>query len=118
MKKSFAVLVAWMAGLSPLWLTVDEAKGLPIDRRMERQGARQSRQSGRQASRARWTGSYVLPPGATPFLSAGFRFFRAGGVYYYPYVYGGRVVYVHVAVENGHPVPPPPASKVEIVIRS
>ncbi len=89
---------------------------LPIDRRMGRQGARNSRQNGRQTSRARRRGFYGLPGGAVAFSYGGFRYFRVGPRYYYPYMYGGRTVYIDIDVNGGYPAPPPAAGSIDIDI--
>lgn len=111
-----------MATLAPV-----ESQALPVDRAAGRQGARDSRQSGRQGaqysrqagrqtSRARRRGCYGLPPGAAPFSYGGYRYYRVGGRYLYPYMYGGRTVYIDIDVNGGYPAPPPPAGSIDIDI--
>ena len=89
---------------------------LPVDRMAGRQGARASRQQGRQNSRARWRGCYGLPVGAAAFAYGGYRYYRVGARYYYPYMYGGKTVYIDIDVVNGKPVPPPAAGSIDITI--
>ncbi len=81
-----------------------------------REGARDSRQIGRQVSRARWRGCYALPRGAVIFSYGGYRYYRVGPRFYYPYMYGGRTVYIDINVSGGNPVPPPPAASIDIDI--
>ena len=105
-----ALLVAASVALS----IPSTSEALPVDRIQGRQGARASRQEGRQNSRARWNGTYARPAGAVAFAWGGYSYYRAGGLYYYPYMYGGRTVYIKVDVVNGHPAPPPAAGSIEI----
>ncbi len=111
------------AGL--LLLAADTLHALPIDRARGRQeardsrqdgryGARDARQDGRQTSRARRYGYYTLPAGSTPFVYSGVRYYRTRGLYYYPYFYGGRTVYVQVDVNGGYPAPPPAAGSIDV----
>lgn len=97
-------------------VTAPKAEALPRDRMAGRQAARASRQSGRQVSRARRRGYYSLPPGAAPFYYRGYRYFRVGPRFYYPYVYGGRTVYIDIDVDDGNPAPPPDADSIDIDI--
>jgi len=81
-----------------------------------REGARDARQTGRQVSRVRRRGCYALPHGAALFTYGGFRYYRVGARYYYPYMYGGRTVYIDIDVNGGHPLPPPAAGSIDIDI--
>jgi hypothetical protein len=89
---------------------------LPVDRAIGRQRARDSRQTGRQISRARRRGCYVLPVGAAVFVHSGYRYYRVGPRYYYPYMYNGRTVYIDIDVVGGYPSPPPPAGSIDVDI--
>lgn len=89
-----------------------KALALPIDRARGRQGARYSRQAGRQTSRARRRHHWGLPAGYRPYRYGGYNYFLAGGIYYYPYSMQGRTCYIQVDIHNGYPAPPPPASQV------
>ena len=105
-----------------------EAEALPVDRMYGRQsarfsrqagrrGAQYSRQTGRQVSRARRRGYYALPVGYRPVTYGRYNYYFAGGRYYYPYMYGGRTVYVTVNVDaSGNPGPPPPPGLIDIDI--
>lgn len=103
-------IVATTISFAPL------AEALPADRIAGRQGARSSRQQGRQTSRARRRGCYTLPPGAALYPYGAYRYYRVGPRFYYPYMYGGRTVYVDIDVVGGNPVPPPSASSIDIDI--
>ena len=65
---------------------------------------------------ARWRGCYALPRGAVIFSYGGYRYYRVGPRFYYPYMYGGRTVYIDINVSGGNPVPPPPAASIDIDI--
>lgn len=93
-----------------------DSQALPRDRAAGRQAARASRQTGRQVSRSRWRGCHVLPHGAVAFRYASFTYYRVGPRFYYPYIYGGRTVYIDIDVKNGNPVPPPAAGSIDIDI--
>jgi hypothetical protein len=97
-------------------LTPSESQALPVDRMAGRQGARNSRQQGRQTSRARRRGCYGLPGGALPFAYGGYRYYRVGPRFYYPYMYMGRTVYIDINVNGGYPAPPPPIGSIDIDI--
>lgn len=99
-----------------LTLAPVESQALPRDRAAGRQGARDSRQTGRQTSRARRRGCYALPGGAVPFRHGGYSYYRVGGRYYYPYMYGGRTIYIDIDVNGGYPAPPPPVGSIDIDI--
>lgn len=105
------VIAVTMAALVPA-----ESQALPVDRARGRAGARDSRQTGRQISRARRRGCYALPRGAAPFVFGGYRYYRVGPRFYYPYMYGGRTVYIDINVSGGNPAPPPPAGSIDIDI--
>ena len=102
--------------LPVLIIAVDLAEALPVDRAAGRHGARDSRQTGRQTSRARRRGCYALPGGATPFSHGGHRYYRVGPRFYYPYMHMGRTVYIDINVSGGNPMPPPPAGSIDIDI--
>lgn len=72
------------------------------------------RRAARQTYRARRRACYGLPMGAAPFAYGGYRYYRVGGAYYYPYMYGGRTVYVDVDVYGGYPAPPPPIGSIDL----
>jgi hypothetical protein len=93
-----------------------ESPALPVDRAQGRQGARDSRQTGRQNSRARFRGCYAMPHGAVAFRYGGYSYYRVGTRYYYPYMYSGRTVYIDIQVSGGHPLPPPPVGSIDIDI--
>lgn len=86
------------------------------ERQEGRQGARISRTTGRVVSRSRFRGCYVLPRGAVVFPFGGYRYYRVGPRFYYPYMYGGRTVYIDINVVAGNPAPPPPAGSIDIDI--
>lgn len=94
-----------------LTLGTPQAEALPHDRRVAR---RTSRRTSRRVTRRRHF--FGMPPGAAPFMYGGYRYFVAGGLYYYPYMLGGRTVYVQVDVSGGRPLPPPPPSQVRVEI--
>ena len=111
-----ALPVLTIAAVTTAVLAPVDSQALPVDRAAGRQGARASRQSGRQTSRARRRGYYGLPGGAVPFAHGGYSYYRVGGRYLYPYMYGGRTVYIDVDVSGGYPAPPPPAGSIDIDI--
>ena len=81
-----------------------------------RTGARVSRTAGRVVSRSRYRGCYALPRGAVVVPYGGYRYYRVGSAWYYPYMHAGRTVYIDVQVVNGMPVAPPPANSIDIDI--
>ena len=89
------------------FVVTPEAEALPRDRMA-------GRQAGRQASRARRRAYWGLPPRAAPFYYRGYRYYRVGPRFYYPYVYGGRTVYIDIDAQGGNPAAPPAAGSVEI----
>ena len=91
-------------------------EALPADRAAGRQSARNSRQTGRQVSRARRRGCYAMPPGAVAFTYGGYRYYRVGPRFYYPYMYMGRTVYIDIDVHGGYPAPPPAPGSIDIDI--
>lgn len=94
--------------------TAPVAQALPVDRAMGRQAARDSRQTGRQVSRARRRGYHSCPAGAVRFAHGGFTYFRVGPRFYYPYFYGGKTVYIDIDIVGGNPAPPPASGSIEI----
>jgi hypothetical protein len=104
------------AAVTSLILAPGESQALPVDRAMGRAGARDSRQTGRQVSRARRRGCYAMPAGARPFVYGGYRYYRVGPRFYYPYMHMGRTVYVDIDVVGGNPAPPPPTGSIDITI--
>jgi hypothetical protein len=40
-----------------------------------------------------------------------------GPRFYYPYVYGGRTVYIDINVQDGNPEPPPAADSVDLDVQ-
>ncbi len=111
MLPAIGVATVAVAVLAPV-----SVEAAPIDRAMGRQGARDSRQTGRQVSQARRRGYYGLPGGAVPYAYRGINYYRVGGRYMYPYFYGGRTVYIDIDVVGGYPVPPPAAGSINIDI--
>lgn len=81
-----------------LMAAAPEANALPHARRVARRTTR------RVVRRHLW----ALPAGAVPITLGGYRYYRYGGAYYYPYLASGRTIYVEV---NGG-YPPPPAAEV------
>jgi hypothetical protein len=59
-------------------------------------------------------GYHGLPGGAVPYSYGGYRYYRVGPRFYYPYFYGGRTVYIDIDAEGGVPLPPPPSGSIEI----
>jgi hypothetical protein len=60
---------------------------------------------------------WALPGAYAPYRWGAYTYFLCAGVYYYPYMYGGRTVYVEVDVDSsGKPLPPPSASQVSVDI--
>jgi hypothetical protein len=58
---------------------------------------------------------WALPAGAAAFRWGAYSNYRAGGRYNYPYMMGGRTVYVQIDVDSsGNPLPPPPPSEIDI----
>jgi hypothetical protein len=55
---------------------------------------------------------YTLPVGYAAVSLAGYRYYRYGGLYYYPYYVSGQTVYVQVDVDPNNPGPPPPVDSV------
>ena len=75
-----------------------------------------SRSTTKTASRHKARRHVWSRPGAS-FPWEGFTYYRSGGVYYHPYLYGGRTIYVEVDVDaKGKPLPPPSPSQVSIDI--
>ena len=86
-----------------------------VDRGVARRTTRRTaRRTTRRVVRRHYWG---MPAGAVAFRWGGYRYFHAGGLYYYPYMFSGRTVYVQVTVDSGgHPLPPPPPSQVAVEI--
>lgn len=60
---------------------------------------------------------FLMPAGAVAVSYGAYRYFHHGGIYYYPYMIGGRTTYVEVDVDvSGKPLAPPPAAEVEVEI--
>lgn len=116
MAASEALPVLTAAAVSILILSPVQTQALPVDRARGRQGARDSRQDGRQTSRARRRGCYALPGGARPFAYGGYNYYRVGPRFYYPYMHMGRTVYIDINVSGGNPMPPPPVGSIDIDI--
>jgi hypothetical protein len=51
-----------------------------------------------------------------PYAYGGYRYYRVGPRYYYPYMYMGRTVYIDINVQGGYPMPPPPVGSIDIDI--
>jgi hypothetical protein len=96
------------------FVAAPQAQALPRDRMAGRYAARVDRRAGRQISRARRRGYWGLPPGAAPFYYRGYRYYRVGPRFYYPYVYGGRTVYIDINVQEGNPEPPPAPDSIDL----
>lgn len=116
MAASEALPILTVAAVTTAVLAPGESQALPVDRMAGRQGARASRQTGRQVSRARRRGCYALPHGAVAFRYGGYSYYRVGARYYYPYMYMGRTVYIDIDVSGGYPAPPPPVGSIDIDI--
>jgi hypothetical protein len=70
-----------------------------------RQVSRNSYQSARQISRRHF---YTIPAAGYRWVTYGtYRYCYYGGLYYYPYMYGGKTVYIQVNATVSNPVPPP-----------
>ena len=55
---------------------------------------------------------YTLPVGYAAVTYGGYRYYRSGGIYYYPYYVSGQTVYVEVPVDPNNPAPPPPVDSI------
>lgn len=55
---------------------------------------------------------YTLSVGYAAVSLAGYRYYRYGGLYYYPYYVSGQTVYVQVDVNTSNPGPPPSVESV------
>lgn len=97
--RTLLIIVLTLTAIAP------ESQALPRDRI-----------AGRQTSRARRRACFGLPVGAAVFIYGGYRYYRAGSRYYYPYSYNGRTVYIDIEVKGGYPAPPPPAASIDIDI--
>lgn len=57
---------------------------------------------------------YALPVGAAAFSWGAYSYYRYNNMYYYPYMYSGRTVYIEVDIDSrGYPLPPPHPSEVD-----
>lgn len=70
---------------------------------------RTSRRTARRVTRRHF---YTLPVGYAAVTLGGYRYYRYGGVYYYPYYISGQTVYVEVEVDPDDPSAPPPVESV------
>lgn len=60
---------------------------------------------------------YAMPAGYRVVPYGRYKYYYQGGIYYYPYMFGGRTVYVQVDVNaSGQPLPPPPPSQIQVEI--
>lgn len=60
---------------------------------------------------------YGLPGGYRPYRWGAYNYYRVGSLFYYPYMYQGRTVYIEINVDSGgNPLPPPPASQALVEI--
>lgn len=97
-----------------LLLTAAPAEAHPLHLGVDRRVARRTaRRTSRRVTRRHL---FVLPAAASLVTFGAYRYYYAGGLYYYPYFLGGRPVYVQVDVQGGRPLPPPPPSQVSMEI--
>lgn len=90
--------------------TAPEAQALPVHRVARRTARRTTRRVVRRHM-------FVLPATAMAVTFGPYRYYRCGGIYYYPYMIGGRTTYIEIDVDtSGNPMAPPPASQVEVEI--
>lgn len=85
----------------------------PVERQVDRGVVRRTvRRTTRRVVRRHMI--YGLPYGYRPYAWGGYSYYVAGSSYYYPYMYGGRTVYVIVEVDSyGRPLPPPAIDEIE-----
>lgn len=102
---------AVMATAAALTLTVaPEARAIPPHGAVRRTSRRTTRRVVRRHL-------FLMPAGAVAVTHRAYRYFHHGGIYYYPYMIGGRTTYVEVDVDvSGKPLAPPPAAEVEVEI--
>ena len=104
--KSATVITTVLLSLS----STPEAQALPVHSVARRTVRRTTRRVVRRHM-------FGLPAGAALFPFGAYRYYRYAGLYYYPYMIGGRTTYIQVDVDaGGNPLPPPPASQVETEI--
>lgn len=90
--------------------TAPEAQALPVHRVARRTARRTTRRVVRRHM-------FFMPAAAAAVTFGPYRYFRYNGIYYYPYMMGGRTTYIEIDVDaSGHPMAPPPASQVEVEI--
>ncbi len=108
-----ALMVAGAVALAPANLQA-LPRG-PVYRAPVRGTARRTaRRTTRRVTRRHY---WALPGPYTPFRWGAYNYYRCGGIFYYPYMFGGRTVYVEVNVDSsGNPLPPPPPDQVAIDI--
>lgn len=87
-----------------------EAQALPVHRVARRTARRTTRRVVRRHM-------FFMPAAAAAVTFGPYRYYRYGGIYYYPYMIGGRTTYIEIDVDtSGNPMAPPPASQVEVEI--
>lgn len=95
-----------MAALGVI-LAPTSSEALPVHRVARRTSRRTTRRVARRHM-------YALPVGAAAFSWGAYNYYRYNNMYYYPYMYGGRTVYVEVDIDaRGYPLPPPNPSEVD-----
>lgn len=87
-----------------------QAQAMPVHRVARRTSRRTTRRVVRRHM-------FVLPAAAAAVTFGPYRYYRCGGVYYYPYMIKGTTTYIEIDVDvSGNPTPPPPASQIELEV--
>ena len=103
---STAVVTTVVLSLS----SASEVQALPANRVARRTSRRTTRRVARRHL-------YGMPPSSVVVPFGAYRYYRYSGIYYYPYMLGGRTTYIEMDNDaSGRPLPPPPPEQVEVEI--
>lgn len=110
MVEASPAVVATVTASALMIASAPQAQALPVHRVARRTSRRTTRRVVRRHL-------FVMPAAAAAVTFGPYRYYRYGGVYYYPYMIQGRTTYIEIDIDaSGNPMAPPPASQVEVEI--